>query len=294
MYNIKEAAARSGVSVPTLRAWERRYAVVSPERTAAGYRLYDDDAIDRLRRMRGLLGAGWRPREAAAEVLRATQTTVIADADTDGIAPSGHSSLAGMVEKLVAAAAALDPADVSAGLDEVFARVSYESAMDEVIFPALREVGRGWQAGRISVAAEHAFANAVQRRLAIVYEAARRSGDAPQVIVGLPPGARHDLGALAFAVALRRLGLDTLYLGADVPQDSWLRSLRQTGASVAVIGVVTPDDVAPARRLVDAVNNQMPAVSCVLGGHAASALEGVRLLPGGLAEDARLVRSLVR
>ena len=79
-----------------------------------------------------------------------------------------------------------------------------------------------------------------------------------------------------------------------MPQDSWLRSLRQTGASVAVIGVVTPDDVAPARRLVDAVSNQMPAVSCVLGGHAASALEGVRLLPGGLAEDARLVRSLVR
>ena len=42
MYTIKQAAARSGLSVPTVRAWERRYGVVHPERTASGYRLYDD------------------------------------------------------------------------------------------------------------------------------------------------------------------------------------------------------------------------------------------------------------
>ena len=45
MYKIKEAAARSGVSVPLLRAWERRYGIVSPTRTASGYRLYDEDAL---------------------------------------------------------------------------------------------------------------------------------------------------------------------------------------------------------------------------------------------------------
>ena len=42
MYTIKEAAARTGLSVPVLRAWERRYGIVSPTRTAGGYRVYDD------------------------------------------------------------------------------------------------------------------------------------------------------------------------------------------------------------------------------------------------------------
>ena len=68
MYTIKEAALRTGVSVALLRAWERRYAIVEPTRTSAGYRLYDDAAIGRLRAMRALVNAGWSPRQAAENV----------------------------------------------------------------------------------------------------------------------------------------------------------------------------------------------------------------------------------
>src|SRR5215212_3263433 len=59
MYTIKEASARSGVPIPLLRAWERRYGVVRPARTAAAYRLYADEDIARLRAMRRLLDDGW-------------------------------------------------------------------------------------------------------------------------------------------------------------------------------------------------------------------------------------------
>lgn len=294
MYNIKEAAARSGVSVPTLRAWERRYGVVNPARTPAGYRLYDDESIGRLRRMRTLLGAGWRPREAAIEVLRDKPSdagaAAIAGNGTEG---SPQADLAGMVAQLANSAAVYDSAQVTAVLDDAFSRVSFETAMEEVVFPALREIGRAWQTGRVSVAAEHAASNAVHRRLAMLYEAARKPGEWPHVVIGLPPGSRHDLGALAFAVALRRVGLDTLYLGADVPLESWVGSLRQTGAPVAVIGALTPSDVDAARAVVGAIQEELPSVTCLLGGEAAAALaDDVRVLPGVLAEDARLVYAL--
>src|SRR6185295_9480102 len=76
MYTIKEAAARSGLSVPTVRVWEQRYGVVQPARTASGYRLYDDAAIDRLIAMRHLVEhEGLRPRQASAQVL-ASETDV--------------------------------------------------------------------------------------------------------------------------------------------------------------------------------------------------------------------------
>jgi methanogenic corrinoid protein MtbC1 len=61
------------------------------------------------------------------------------------------------------------------------------------------------------------------------------------VVVGLPEGSHHELGALAFAVALRRRGLDTLYLGANVPRKSWLAAVRQHDAQAAVMAVVTAD-----------------------------------------------------
>ena len=58
MYTIKQAAARSGVGIPLLRAWERRYGIVHPVRTASRYRLYDDESIARLRAMRRLVETG--------------------------------------------------------------------------------------------------------------------------------------------------------------------------------------------------------------------------------------------
>jgi len=70
MYTIKETAARTGIPVALLRAWERRYGVVEPSRTGGGYRLYDDASIDRLRTMRRLVDDGWSPSVAAAAILR--------------------------------------------------------------------------------------------------------------------------------------------------------------------------------------------------------------------------------
>ncbi len=69
MYNIKQASIQSGVSVPLIRAWERRYGVVSPKRTAAGYRLYDEEAIATLSRVRELTAQGWSASEASRAVL---------------------------------------------------------------------------------------------------------------------------------------------------------------------------------------------------------------------------------
>ena len=72
MYTIKEAAARTGLTVPVLRAWERRYGVVAPTRTAGGYRVYDEAALARLRSMRRLVDDGWSPSAAAAAIIAGT------------------------------------------------------------------------------------------------------------------------------------------------------------------------------------------------------------------------------
>ena len=77
MYTIKQASARTGVSVPLLRAWERRYGIVAPARTAARYRLYDDAALARIHTMRRLVETGWSPSAAAAAILDETVPTLV-------------------------------------------------------------------------------------------------------------------------------------------------------------------------------------------------------------------------
>jgi DNA-binding transcriptional MerR regulator len=59
-YPIQAVAARTGLTPPLLRAWERRYAVVEPERAEGGERLYSDRQIHHLNLLRMLTQHGHR------------------------------------------------------------------------------------------------------------------------------------------------------------------------------------------------------------------------------------------
>ena len=241
MYTIRQAAARTGLGAPLIRAWERRYGVVAPTRTTGGYRLYDDDAIRTLLAMRGLVDAGWTASEAA-RAIKAGEIAVDDVADEQPAGPArrllGGTNRARIIERFVAAAESNSPAETEAAIDEILASGSFEAVVDDVLLPAAAAIGESWATGRMSVAAEHAASAAIARRLAAAYQAAGVPGRTT-VLVGLPPGSRHELGALAFAVALRRRGVGVMYLGPDVPVDAWVDVARRTKARAAVIGVVT-------------------------------------------------------
>jgi DNA-binding transcriptional MerR regulator len=118
MYTIKEAAARAGLTPTVARAWERRYGVVEPARTASGYRLYDAGAIDRLRTMRRLVDDGWTASAAARALVDGTAP----DVGPEGGARSVASASEDPIATFVAAAAALDGDAIEAALDELFGR----------------------------------------------------------------------------------------------------------------------------------------------------------------------------
>jgi DNA-binding transcriptional MerR regulator len=287
MYTIRQASIRSGVSVPLLRAWERRYGVVSPQRTASGYRLYDDGAVDRLRTMRRLVEAGWAPSTAAEAILSGEVATeapleeTSATADALGATPTAQGT--GLVERIVDAAERFDLRTLEAALDDAYATGSFESTTDGVVLPALHAIGDGWAAGRIDVAAEHAASHIIGRRLSSALAAAGPAPARPSVIVGLPPGGRHELGALAFAVAARRGGLPVAYIGGDVPISSWVETTSRSDVRAAVLAVMRPADIEPAREVRDALATR-PGLVIGVGGPDATALDDghVLILPAGL------------
>ena len=293
MYTIKEAAVRAGLSIPLLRAWERRYGIVRPERTASGYRLYDEPSIQRLRAMRRLVNAGWSPSQAARQI------------ETEGTAPdsdiaaapgpqragasTGADSRVDVAADFVAAAAALDERWIETLLDDLFASASFERVVDDRLMPALRALGEAWAAGTLSVGGEHAASNAVLRRLSASFQAAGLASADPPVLVGLPPGSRHEIGALAFATAARRRGIHVVYLGADVPRESWVEAVQTTRARAVVIAIPTAADRAPAEDVAKAVAQLGEGLLVAVGGPGAvaAAIPGSILwLPDGIGASA--------
>lgn len=234
MLTIKKAAALTGVSEHTLRAWERRYGVLEPIRTDAGYRLYDQAELARIEAMQGLVQAGWTPRAAAAEVTR-----------------SGVVGIADPYAELVRAAAAMAASTVHDLISAAFARAPFEAVVDHWLMPALVRVGKAWAKGEVSVAGEHLVANAVTLHLSAAYESAGTGQRGRPVLIGAPPKVDHQLGLLAFAVAARRAGLPTVYLGAQVPLEAWVDAAEKSGARAAVTSVPRRRDASRAVKVVE-------------------------------------------
>ena len=296
MYTIKQAALRSGVNVALLRAWERRYGIVEPMRTDSGYRLYDEAAIDRLRAMRSLVDGGWSARQAAERVTTASPAEIAAMVPGESGEVQDTPPLDSTTDAFVEGATRIDAAAIERALDDMFAAGSFERVIEDRLFPALRALGDAWGSGAVDVAGEHAASSAAARRLSMAFEAAGSpAGGRAPILVGLPPGSRHELGALAFATAARRAGLPVVYLGPDVPVASWISAVAQTGARAIAFGVLIDGDVAAADEVVRAVRVAHPQV-VIAGGGRASAKVGngdVLRLPDRLSEAVEVLRHAV-
>jgi len=281
MYTIKQASLRSGVSIPLLRAWERRYGVVAPQRTASRYRLYDEADIERLRTMRLLVDGGWSASQAADQVRGADDEELRAlegGLRQERGVVEGAGTPTAATSAFVAAAAHLDGEALDRILDEMLAAQRFEAAVEDGLLPAMEQVGAAWARGELDVAAEHAASEAVLRRLGAAYEAAGRGRGGARVVIGMPRDAQHELAALAFAVAARRAGLDVVYLGADVPDDSWGHAVDETGARAVVMGTVMPSDAESASDAMRRLAETRPAVLRAVGGRRASQAVGQDLV----------------
>jgi methanogenic corrinoid protein MtbC1 len=272
MYTIKHASEVTGLTPATLRAWERRYGVVTPQRTDAGYRLYDEQSFRALTLMAALVAQGWSPRQAADETRRRIgNSEVVTPSGAPGVGVEGAAGTPVGVpstesEDFLDAAVRLDVVRLGAILDDRFSSASFESVVDGWLMPTLVMLGDAWAKHRMSVASEHLASYAVTRRLAAAYDASSAGATGPSVVVGLPQDARHELGVLAFAVAARRAGLKAVYLGADLPAADWVTAVTMNHPRAVVLAARQTNDLQTLGVLVDRLHAADPALLIAVGG----------------------------
>ena len=259
--------------------------------------MYDDDAIATLVHVRELVDDGWSPSEASRAVLAGEVTRASSPKPISGSSTASDQHRESLITGFVEAAVAMDVQRTGTILDQIFAQGSYESIVDDLIMPAAAALGDAWSTGRLDVAGEHAATAAIERRLAVLFESASALRP-PTTVVGLPPGARHSLGALAFSVALRRLGTEVLYLGADVPLDSWVEAASRGTIRLAVIGIVTRDEKPAAMAIARAIRAGGTAPLVAVGGRyargEAETDAGIVILPERINDAADMAARLAR
>ncbi|MCS6952591.1 MAG: MerR family transcriptional regulator [Bryobacterales bacterium] len=211
MYKLGTVSRLTGFSPSTLRAWERRYGLLRPARSHGGQRLYSEEDVRLLLRVRELMDQGHRIGEI---VLRDPKELL------EGSHPACSEVAAlGDLEEirraLVEAALAFDADRLEQIFDETFARLSPQLVLERVVGPVAERIGELWASGRCTVASEHLFTEVASRRLRSLQGAIRP--DPPQVLAACFPDERHELGLLMATYEIMRRGIGVLYLGAAVP-----------------------------------------------------------------------------
>jgi DNA-binding transcriptional MerR regulator len=235
---IGELSRRTGVRSETLRAWERRYGLLEPSRSEGGFRLYGSSDEQRVRTMRALIDSGAAPAEAARMVLAGTGTQLAPAAEMDGE----------LGVRLREALERFDETEANAILDRAVAALSTDTVLRGVVLPVLVEIGNRWQRGEMTVGQEHFATNVLRGRLAAL---ARNwgGGGGPLAILACPPGEQHDIGLLAFGLALRSRGWRISYLGADTPIETLVETAGRLRPRAIVLAALTKermDDAAAA------------------------------------------------
>jgi DNA-binding transcriptional MerR regulator len=219
-HRIGEFARRVGVSPELLRAWEQRYGLLQPVRSAGGFRLYTEEDADRVARMRRALADGLSAAEAARVALEN-------EAPAHGLIEDASARLLGAVE-------AYDEAALQAVLDDSVAAFGLEPFVRDLILPALAEIGRRWEAGNAEVSQEHFASHLIRGRLLSLARLWGR-GAGPLALLACAPGEQHDISLLAFGLLLRSHGWRILFLGSDTPISTLKATAQITGPAAIVL-----------------------------------------------------------
>jgi MerR family transcriptional regulator, light-induced transcriptional regulator len=233
LLRIGEVSRRAGVSPELLRAWERRYGLLQPTRSAGGLRLYSPADVERVALMRRHIAGGIAAAEAAALALR-------------GVAPGAddRTALAAERAELRDALDRFDEPAAQQAFDRLLGIATADTLLSEVVLPYLRELGDRWARGDASIAQEH-FASGLLRGRLLGMARGWGLGVGPVAVLACLPGEQHDLGLIAFGLALRGRGWRIVNLGADAPIETVEEVCDRAAAQLVVLSAVSADRAEP-------------------------------------------------
>ncbi|MDI9637426.1 MerR family transcriptional regulator [Kamptonema cortianum] len=270
-YSISAVAEATGLSVHTIRAWEKRYGVPKTHRTDTNRRVYDASAVRHLRLLHEATNAGHSigmiselNEEELTKLLQNSGKPTLRNGSLDHL----QFSLAAMRD--------LDSEALELSLSRAAILLGIEGFLDHVVVPLIAELDRGWNEGYVTISQEHLVSAALRTQLEKLRQSISVPANAPRILVTTIAGQYHELGALLVCIAAARSDWNVTYLGPNLPAPEIASATQRTRSSVIGLSMVYPEADERAmqelRQLRSLVGNE---VTILLGGRAADSYREV-------------------
>ncbi|HSM72532.1 MAG TPA: B12-binding domain-containing protein [Anaerolineales bacterium] len=243
-YNIKVVLNKTGIAADTLRAWERRYGLPVPQRTPGGHRLYSDRDVEIIKWLMSKQQEGlsisravdlWNEQIASGSDPLADIVSTDSASPLEVPPPAPDSTLDTLRAEWIKACTDFDELAAEQVLNQAFSLFPIESVCTQVIQKGMSEIGELWYENKLSVQQEHFASNLAMRRLDALLSAAPAPTRKETILVGCPVDEWHTFTPLLISLFLRRRGYKVVYLGANVPADRFIDTIKDTKADLVLL-----------------------------------------------------------
>lgn len=271
LYPIRAISEMTGVHPVTLRAWERRYGLIRPHRTAKGHRLYSEDDIQLVHKVVALLEKGISVSQVQSHI--ANHESKSEQPQATKSSDYWSTTLQAMLNAIIR----FDPNRLDATYNEAIALYPIDVVTQHLLTPLLKVLGERWTTVDAGIAEEHFFGTYMRNKLgARLHHLNGRKKDGPTLVAACLPGEFHELGLLLFAISAMEQGWNAVVLGANMPIEQLvLVAKRSEAVAVVLSGSADPTDKTLFSSLSDLVSQC--GLPVFVGGTAAlSALDQIR------------------
>ena len=238
---IRTVSSLTGVNPVTLRAWERRYGLITPMRTPKGHRLYSSAEVETIRQVLELLDEGISISQVKPLLGRAM--LVPKPVESDDVVDVWEAYR----QKMLAAVENFDESALNRVYDDAMSLYTVDVVSRQLTSPVLRTLGKRWEERGIGIAEEHFFSVYLRSKLYTRIHHLNHNADGPVLLLACLPGEYHEIGLLLFALSALDFGYRLLIIGVNTPLDQLPGILEKRPCA----GIVLSSAFRPAPELLD-------------------------------------------
>lgn len=235
---IRIAARRSGLTTHVIRAWERRYQAVMPDRTGSARRCFSEGDVRRLTLLRQAVEHGHRISDVVGlpwdELYDLVARDTLPGLESFPRIPYSPSKL---VEMAIEGASTLQAAHVRQALLQATRILKTPALFEEFLLPLQAQIGAPRQNGPLRTSSQRFVESQIRDFLAqLLKNSGLSSSPRSMYVASYRPAYEND--ALMAAVTAKHAGWEVTYLGSHLPADEivYATSLRQVQAVIISLG----------------------------------------------------------
>ncbi|MFD2444807.1 MerR family transcriptional regulator [Bacillus sp. CGMCC 1.16607] len=265
MYTIKKVSNLVGIPTVTIRAWENRYNIISPQRSDGGHRLYSQDDINTLKWLKEQMdNSGLKISEAVRLLSEKPINNYIENQFKQD--KKRIDSFDELQYELYQRLIDLQTVQANEIIDLAFSLHAFEDVFLKVLTPVLVRIGDEWEAGTIGVAQEHFASELIMQRFTNFFRVLPSLEQLPKVIAFCPEGEFHHIGLMLFSLFLRKKGHEVIYLGANTPYIGLMEIIKTKNISVIAISTTDSCHIEKIMKWIRGCLQENPDLMFVLGG----------------------------